>query len=42
MAEAEPLALAAPTAAMASRLMGKEYLPTAMISKQLPAGGTRS
>ena len=39
MAEAtEPLALAAPTAAMSARLTAKKYLPTALISKQLPAG----
>ena len=38
MAEAtEPLALAAPTAAMSARLTAKKYLPTALISKQLPA-----
>ena len=35
---AQPLALAAPTAARSARLTSKLYLPTALIARQLPAG----
>ena len=35
---AQPLALAAPTAARSARLTAKLYLPTALTARQLPAG----